>query len=334
MKRIKHLMPLIEDIDNLRLAFWKASKGKRYSSSVLSYQSNLESNLQLLQRQIKTGDILVGNYRYFKIYEPKEREICASAFSEQVLHHALMNVCHDYFDRMLIYDTYASRKGKGTYAALDRAQSYTKKYDWYLKLDVKKFFASVHHDVLKAQLYRRFKEKRLLSIFYEVIDSYEASDDRGLPIGNLTSQYFANFYLAGLDSFIKEKLKVKAYVRYMDDMILWHTDKHVLKRCLAEIESYVSHQLRMEFKPIQLNKTRHGVPFLGYRLFDYHIRLLQKSKKRFIKKLSNVVSEWECQRMNSYSAAAKVLPLIAFTEHADCVELRKKVMHRIKGQTP
>lgn len=126
----------MEDMDNLRLAFWKAGKGKRHASAVLAYQAKLEVNLRALQQEIQSGKLRVGDYRYFLVYEPKEREICASAFREQVLHHALMNVCHEQFDKKLIYDSYASRKNKGTYAALHRAKRYSNKYTWYLKMDV------------------------------------------------------------------------------------------------------------------------------------------------------------------------------------------------------
>jgi RNA-directed DNA polymerase len=334
MQRVNNLLPQIEDMDNLRLAFWKASKGKRYSKAVLSYQNNLETNLKSLQWEIQKGNVSVGDYSYFTIYEPKEREICASSFSEQVLHHALMNICHDYFDRSLIHATYASRKGKGTYAALEKAKILTKKNSWYLKLDVKKFFGSIHHDVLKSQLARRFKEKLLLQIFYKIIDSYEASPARGLPIGNLTSQYFANHYLASLDSFIKQILHAKAYVRYMDDMIVWHNDKKVLQAYLLEIESYVHTHLKVELKPIQLNRTQNGVPFLGYRIFSYHVRLLQKSKQRYIRKVNQALIDWHRLNSDDNASAAKVLPLLAFTRHADSVGLRKKILFHAKGQIP
>ena len=220
MKRVNHLLPLITDMDNLRLAFWKASKGKRHAANVLAYQNELEGNLWQLRQQIQQAQVQVGEYRYFTIYEPKQRQICAAAFGEQVLHHTLMNVCHPHFERKLIYDTYACRRGKGTYAALDRAQAYTRRYAWFLKLDVKQFFATIHHDVLKRQLARVFKEPQLLSIFYQVIDSFSSEENRGLPIGNLTSQYFANHYLSSLDHYIKQELRIPAYVRYMDDVMI------------------------------------------------------------------------------------------------------------------
>ncbi len=328
MKKANKLLPFIEDIDNIRYAYWKAGKGKRHSKAVLSYQENLDGNLLELQRQIQSGQVQVGQYRYFMIYEPKAREICASSFEEQVLHHTLMNVCHPYFDRKLIPDCYASRKCKGTYAALGRAKKYTRAYTWYLKLDVRKFFASIHHDVLKAQLAVMFKEERLLHIFYQIIDSYEASPGRGLPIGNLTSQYFANHYLSGLDHYVKEKLSIKAYVRYMDDMVLWHDEKSALQSACEAITRYLRNHLRLDMKPMQLNNLVHGLPFLGYRLFPYHGRLLQKSKQRFIKKMNRALDNWQEQSLNDAAAAAQILPLLAFTGHVEAQGLKKSVLLR------
>ncbi len=333
MRRANKLIPKVLDIENLQLAFWKASKGKRHTVSVLAYQESLDQNLICLQKQIDNAKVKVGDYRYFLIYEPKEREICASAFSEQVLHHALMNVCHSRFEKAQVFDSYASRKGKGTYAALDRAKSYTKKYEWFLKLDVEKFFASIHHDVLKAQLCKMFKEPQLLSIFYQIIDSYEASPNRGLPIGNLTSQYFANHHLSGLDHFIKEQLHIKAYVRYMDDMILWSGDKVELKEAKNIIEAYVENKLHLKLKPFQLNRTKLGLPFLGYRVFPYHLRLLQKSKVRFIRKLKRAYEFQSEGIWNESDTQAHVLPLIAFTEKATSIPFRKKVLLNIEGQS-
>lgn len=328
MNRAKNLLPAILEMDNLYLAFWNASKGKRYSKEVLRYQSDLDENLELLQEQIAAGQVAVGDYRLFLIYEPKKREICASAFKEQVLHHALMNICHHYFDQSQVDDSYASRKGRGTYAALDRAKRFSRRNDWYLKLDVRKFFASIHHNVLKEQLARRFKEKRLHSIFYQIIDSYEACPDRGLPIGNLTSQYFANHSLSGLDHFIKEQLKVKAYVRYMDDMILWSSDKDKLQDTYTAIQDYVQERLLLELKPKQLNHIKHGLPFLGYRVFAHHVRLLQQSKVRFARKMGGIYDKVQQGEWDETTAQAHVLPLIAFTSHADADLFRKQVIER------
>lgn len=334
MKRANGLLAHIAEPGNLRLAAWKAGKGKRYARSVLAYQANLETNILQLRTQIMSGAVEVGDYRYFKVYEPKERQICASAFREQVLHHALMNVCHEFFERIQIFDSYASRKGKGVHAALGRAGEFSRQYGWFLKLDVRKFFDSVHHDVIRQQLSRLFKEQRLLEIFDAILNSYAASPSRGLPIGNLTSQYFANHYLAELDHFVKEKLCIKAYVRYMDDMVLWHHDKAALQVALREIRAWLDSRLRCELKPPQLNRCHLGLPFLGYRIFPYHLRLLQTSKVRFIRKMRRVEERYHSGAWSEETCSRRAWPLVAFTEHADAEVFRKNVLLKSKGQAP
>lgn len=325
MKRANNLMPRILEPDNLRLAFWKASKGKRYSEEVLGFQSNLEPNLRELMEQLSTGLVDVGKYRYFKVFEPKERQICASAFSEQVLHHALMNVCHEFFERHLVFDSYASRKGKGVHAALERAKQFSKSYRWYLKLDVRKFFDSVHHEVLKAQLTRVFKDRRVLEIFGKIIDSYETIPGRGLPIGNLTSQYFANHFLSELDHFTKENLRIKASVRYMDDIVLWHQEKAALKEVFFAISEYVNTKLQCALKPEVLASSKRGLTFLGYRIFPDQVRLSQQSKQRFIRKIRLLEENYHSGAWNEPTCQRHVLPLLAFLAHAKTRNFRESV---------
>jgi len=240
MKRRGYVIEKVADMDNLRLAFWKAKRGKMHKRSVQDFQNNLNEELSILNQEILSGAINVGDYHFFKIYDPKERQICAAAFKERVLHHALMNICHEDFERYQIFDSYASRKGKGTYAALERAKHYTKRFDWFLKLDVRKFFYSIPHEVLKQQLRHLYKDGVLLQVLDTIIDTVAfdekalytpvqiGENNKGVPIGNLTSQYFANHYLAVADHFAKEELGIKGYVRYMDDMVLWGNDKKEL----------------------------------------------------------------------------------------------------------
>lgn len=325
MKRACNLLPLIAEPDNLRLAFWKARKGKSYSKGVQAYRENLGRNLSVLRSQILTGHVSVGHYHFFKIFDPKERQICAAAFSEQVLHHALMNVCHQYFERAQLFDSYASRKGKGTYAALERAKGYTRRYKYFLKLDVRKFFETIHHGVLKTQLARLFKDEAVLDIFYQIIDSYEAHSGRGVPIGNLTSQYFANHYLSGLDHFIKEQLRIKAYVRYMDDMVLWHDDKEALKQARQEITAYVEARLQCRLKPSLLNFSSRGLPFLGYIVLPYDVRLSLRSRRRFVKKLKALNEKYHSGEWPEAVCQRRVLPLLAFTRHANARAFRRKL---------
>ncbi|HMQ59207.1 MAG TPA: RNA-directed DNA polymerase [Flavilitoribacter sp.] len=334
MKRANNLLEKIIDPENLRVAFWKAQKGKSWSGQVAAFRSDLDENLTELKSQILEARVRVGDYHYFKIFDPKERQICASAFSEQVLHHALMNICHAHFEKYQIFDSYASRPGKGTHAALKKAAGFTRSNRWFLKLDVRKFFDSIHHEALKNQLARMFKERKLLSIFDQIIDSYTASPSRGVPIGNLTSQYFANHYLAGLDHFIKKNLRCKAYVRYMDDMVLWHENKDWLKSARHEIETYVETQLRCALKPVLLNNTKRGLPFLGYLIHPFNIRLSQRSKRRYIQKMVTLEKHHQSEFWPEDICQRRVLPLIAFTAYADAAEFRKNVLLKISGQSP
>ncbi len=329
MKRAGQLIYLIAEPENLRLAFWKARKGKTLAPAVEAYRGDLQANLLHLRQQILTGLVEVGDYHYFAVYEPKERKICAAAFSEQVLHHALMNVCHSFFERHQIFDSYASRKGKGTHAALHQAGRFCCNCQWYLKLDVRKFFESIHHDVVKRQLERMFKDPILLDIFGKIIDSYEASPERGLPIGNLTSQYFANHYLSGLDHFVKRVLRCKAYVRYMDDMVLWSNDRDTLQTAHKEISAFVHDRLSCTLKPMQLNRVEFGLPFLGYRLWPYHVRLSGHSKRRFVRKLSRAEAMLNNGLWGQDMYQRRVTPLYAFLQHADTRGLRAVTWHGI-----
>lgn len=325
-KKANHLIECVAEMDNLRLAFWKARKGKSYARPVELYRLDLEQNLFRLRTQIKSGEVEVGNYRFFKIFDPKERQICAPAFSEQVLHHALMNVCHDYFERVQIYDSYACRKGKGTYAALERAKCFTRKSGWFLKLDVRKFFDSVHHMVLKKQLDRCFKDWEVLRIFEKIIDSYQTEPNRGLPIGNLSSQYLANHFLNGLDHFVKNELRVKGYLRYMDDLVLWHNDKLLLKNALQAVEHYVETELCCTLKSPMLNQSGRGLSFLGYRIFPDRVMLHQNSKRRFVRKYREIEQNRNAGIWDEAYCQQKVLPLLAFVRHADTLAWRKKLL--------
>lgn len=322
MKRANNLIDRIADRDNLYLAFWKASKGKRYASQVMAYQSDLEHQLDELRLEILRGEVTVGDYRIFKIFDPKEREICAAAFREQVLHHALMNVCHDYFEYVQIYDSYASRKGKGVQAAIERTKIFTNRHTYFLKLDIKKFFASLHHDILKKQVRQIIKDSTVLRIFNTIIESYDIEPKQGVPIGNLTSQYLANHYLSALDHYIKETLQIKSYVLYMDDMVLWHDDKDTLKRAKQAIENYLGKKLGCTLKPQLLNYTSCGLPFLGYQFFPYRVSLSQRSKRRFFKKLKDIEIKYHLGEWTERVFQLHIRPLLSFIRRADAHRLR------------
>ena len=334
MKRTGNLIQKIAEPENLRLAFWKARKGKEGKREVCKFRQNLEKNLLFLREQLLTTNVIVGKYNYFTIFDPKEREICAASFSERVLHHALMNICHENFDKFQIFDSYASRPGKGTYAALYRSFYFQKKYNWFLKLDVRKYFNSIDHHILMKQLSHRFKDMNLLKIFNSIIECHNVTINTGLPIGNLTSQYFANHYLSVFDHFVKEKLKVPAYVRYMDDMVFWHNKKDVLLVYHKKITEYIEGKLNLSLKPMCLNSSIKGLPFLGYLVYPDKIRLAQRSKKRFRKKIKLYFEKYNDGIWDQANLQRSILPLVSYTEHAESQGFRKYELTKINGHWP
>lgn len=326
MKRAGHLIEKIADLENLQLAYYKAQRGKADKQEVGEYGKRLQTNLQNLQEQILTGEVETGNYHFFTIYDPKQRLIGAAPFGQRVLHHALMNVCHPFFEKVQIFDSYATRPEKGTYAALARAKCYNRQHRWFLKLDYRKYFDSLSHTVLKGQLCALFKDPRLLRIFECIIDSYAVKEGRGVPIGNLTSQYFANHYLAAADHYVKEVLQIKAFVRYMDDCVLWHGDKEILLYAGFKLNQHAETVLKLNLKPFCLNQNSHGLPFLGYLLYPDHPRLAQRSRQRFTKKLRLYADHLISGMWTQKEYQVHVLPLVAFTEHAEAKAFRRKTV--------
>ena len=326
MKRHHQLIEKISDMDNLYLAIWKARKAKETKRYVHEFRHNLQANLVVLSQEISQGTVNVGSYKYFKVYDPKERLICAAGFNERVLHHALMNICHPVFEGFQIFDSYASRKGKGTYAAIHRALTFNQKHHWFLKLDVRKFFDSVDHSVLYSLLSRKFKEEKLLSIFQQIITSYSTTQGKGIPIGNLTSQYFANHYLAVADHYMQEQLKACGYVRYMDDMVIWDNDKQRLLEIGASINNFMREQLKLQLKPFCLNQTSKGLPFLGYVLFDKGMHLNQRSRKRFRARMNQYWYNLESGFWDQSDYHMHIAPLIAFAQKAESLPFRRKVL--------
>lgn len=328
MKRKGHLIESVAEMDNLLLAYHKARKGKTDKASVLAFGKNLQENLKKLQKQLLAGEIEAGNYHFFTIYDPKKRQICAAPFVQRVLHHALMNVCHPCFEKVQTADSYASRIGKGTYAALYRAQENSRRCAWFLKLDFRKYFDSIHHDVLRQQLCRMFKDERLLRIFDQIIDNYSTEPGRGVPIGNLTSQYFANHYLASADHYAKEILRLPEYIRYMDDMVLWHHDKEALLEAGYRYKDLTETHLKLTLKPFCLNTCERGLPFLGYVAYPDRIMLALKSRRRFRQKMRKFNALLQQGLWSQKEYQRHIEPLTAFTSHADAKAFRLKILQQ------
>ena len=322
-------MGAIADPENLREAFLKAIRGKRGKTDCRAFQERLGENLMLLREDLLAGSVRVGDYHLFQILDPKERTICAASFRQRVLHHAVMAVCEPALERAAVFDSYACRKGKGRLAAVERASGYARRHDWFLKMDVRKYFASIDHRVLEGLLARRYKDRAVLALFGKIIRSYETAPGRGLPIGNLTSQHFANYYLAPLDRFIKEQLGRGAYVRYMDDFVVWGGGREELKVVRDRVREFLAVELKLELKAEPcLNRTALGMDFLGYRLFPRVMRLARRSKIRFARKFrryerafdEGVWSEAELQR--------RITALLAFVMPAASGGFRRHVLKR------
>ncbi|MCM1170446.1 MAG: RNA-directed DNA polymerase [Bacteroides sp.] len=322
MKRAGHLMERICEVDNLLLAYYKASRGKQLKTAVRIYAAELMPRLLKLRQSLLLGTAQLGKYHFFMVHDPKLRKICAASFEEKIIHHAVMNVCKPYFERNLIYDTYATRDGKGVYAALGRARQGLRRYGYVAKLDVRKYFDTISHEVLKQQLRCMFKDAALLELLDGIIDSYEVMSGCGVPIGNLTSQYFANLYLSGLDHYVKEEMRVSVYVRYMDDMLLFGESKEQVKGYVAAVERFVGERLRLHLKPLVLNASKRGISFLGYNLFPHKILLNRHSKLRFKHKLHQYADAHERGVWNDEMYMAHIIPLMAFAKKAYTKRLR------------
>jgi retron-type reverse transcriptase len=329
MKRHGQLMPKIADVENLRLAFWKAAKGKRGKADCRVFQERLDENLAALGAELLAGDVPVGDYHYFKVHDPKERLICAATFRERVLHHALMNVCEPILERAAVFDSYACRKGKGRMLAVARAQSYARTHRWFLKMDIRKYFDSIHQATLRELLGRKFKDPLLLGVFDRILASYHTTPGRGLPIGNLTSQHLANFFLGPLDRFLKEELRSVAYVRYMDDFVVWGWSGSELRAVCERVRAFLAAELKLELKSnTAINRTEFGMDFLGYRLFPGTVRLARRSKVRFMRKFRRYEAAQRCGRWSELLLQQRMQALLAFVMPAESGAFRRHVLQR------
>ncbi len=272
----------IASFENLAAAFWRAARGKRHRLEVRRFEAQLEHELAALAAEIVSLRVPVGRFHVFQVFDPKPRLIHAPAFRERVLHHAMMRPMEPVLDRSLVDDTFACRTGKGTLAAVERAQHHLRRFSWYAKLDVRRYFASVDHAVLRALLERRFKDPGLLALCARVIDAHHAAPGKGLPIGALTSQHFANLYLASLDRFLLEEQRVAGLVRYMDDVAWWCETKEHARESLRNAVQLLRERLLLEVHPnARVQRSSHGLSFLGFRVRRSALLLSRRRRVRY-----------------------------------------------------
>jgi len=282
MRRTRIDLATVAAIPNLAAATALAARGKRERPAVAAFLSDLEGNLGTLAERILAGRAPVGENRRFCIRDPKPRVIHAACFPDRVLHHAVMREAGPVLERAMTDTSFACRPGKGTLAAVQAARGAVQRHPWYVKVDVSGYFEHIDHAVLLGLLARRFKGDGFLALLGRIVHGYEAAPGRGLPIGSLTSQYFANYYLDGLDRLLLEGLRVRAQLRYMDD-VLWFCDtREEARSTLAAVREWLDRERLLRLKDaVQVGGSCRGVTFCGYRVLPGVMRLGHRRRARY-----------------------------------------------------
>ncbi|OLP18404.1 RNA-dependent DNA polymerase [Leptolyngbya sp. 'hensonii'] len=343
MKRFRDLWSQITQFANLLDAAKKAQRGKRYRANVLAFNYNRESELLQLQEELRTQTYQPGAYRTFEIVEPKKRLISAAPYRDRVVHHALCNIIVPLVEPSFIYDSYANRIGKGTHRALDRFTRFARSSRYVLQCDIQKYFPSIDHQILKIIIRQKIKCQETLWLIDTIIDNsneqplavfHFPGDDiltplerrRGLPIGNLTSQFFANWYLNGFDQFVKGKLRVKKYVRYVDDFALFSDDWGFLKEAQQAIDECLA-AMRLKVHPVksQLFETRHGANFLGFRILPDRIRVRIENLRRGRRRLRRLQAAYTIGQISLKELMQSLQSWDAHLQHGDTWQLRQQI---------
>jgi retron-type reverse transcriptase len=347
MKTYKNLFEQLCGFDNLWAAYTQARRGKRARPAVAAFDYQLERNLFELECELRDGTYTPGAYHHFYIREPKRRKISAAPFRDRVVHHALCNVIMPIFESRFIHNSYACRVGKGTHAALDRAQQYARRFRYVLQGDIVQFFPSVDHMVLRSLLARRIADERVLALIDRILASgagvleseytvqYFPGDNlltplerpRGLPIGNLTSQFWANVYLHELDTFVTQELRNGAYVRYADDVLVFGDDKATLHAQREQIAHKLAElRLVLHDRKTQLYPVDTGIPFLGFRLFPTYRRLKRPNVVRFKRRMRGLFGQFAAGALPMDRVHASVHGWVAHARHGSTHRLRQQLL--------
>jgi len=362
MKKIKDIYPKIMAKENLYRSAYMAARGRRYRDTTADFNFCLEEEIGCLHNELSTKSYRHGEYRLFTIYDPKERRIAAAPFRDRVVHHAVHDVIEPIIDKTFIYDSYACRVGKGSHKALYRAQGFLQSCAFCLHGDIRKYFYSINHGILKEILRMRVEDSDLLWLLDQIIDSAVSlrespegtteaisksgiasscfavarsprnDERRGLPIGNLTSQFFANLYLNELDYFIKFDLKLGYYLRYMDDFLIFSNDKNTLFEDREKIKNFLKNNLELQLHEgkSQVYKTKNGIKFLGFRIFKDYRRLASDNVKRFRKRVKKFAYLFENAEMDTNEIRDSVRCWVAHSKYADTKKLRLNIWSGLK----
>lgn len=328
MKRAGNLFPRITEFENLHRAFKKAFKGANRTEESLAYFFNLEKNLLALKEDLEGKTYQPGAYQYFKVFDPKERVIAVAPFRDRVVHHAIVNILEPLYEKSFIFDSYATRKEKGTHKAIERAQGFLRNNRWFLKADVEKYFDSIDHQVLLSLLKRKIKDPDLVWLLEGIIQN-GGDNGRGLPIGNLTSQFLANVYLDPFDHFVKEELKVHFYLRYMDDFVVFDREKEKVKSWRSAMEGFLETRLKLRLnkKVVLINQSCHGLSFLGSRIFPNLVRIKRESLQRCLKKTRQKLWDYGEGRLSEEGLKQSLSSIIGHIGFFDSWELRKTIFN-------
>jgi len=348
MKTYNKLYEKLYSEENLISAFKKARKGKSKRDYIINFESNLNKNLKLLQRELKLKTYKPQNLKKFIIRDPKTRTIHASLFRDRIIHHAIINLIQPIYEKIFIYDSFASRKFKGTHLAVERFKYFINKVSsngkkikkpfsnnsitgYVFKADIKHYFDTIDHKILIHILRKKIKDEDFIGLIQIVLDNFETSE-KGLPLGNYTSQFFANVYLNNLDYFIKHRLHAKYYIRYVDDFVILHKDKKVLLEFRNKIEKYLkSLKLELHTEKSKIYPLRNGITFLGYRIF-YHYKLLRKRNiNYFLRQFEKKVNLYRCGLIERKDLEGFLQGWFGYSKFANTYNFRKnieKIMNR------
>ncbi|MFA5509658.1 MAG: reverse transcriptase domain-containing protein [Candidatus Cloacimonadaceae bacterium] len=326
---------------NLYRAYQKACLHKKSKAETAEWMYHCERYLFELQTELSEKRYQPQPYKYFTIHEPKERLISVAAFRDRVVHHALVNIIEPIFESVFIKDSYATRKGKGLHLAVSTAQNYAKRHQWYLKLDIQKYFATIDHDILLKLIGRKIKDPDIIWLCKVILqnqtDSMGVISNQGLPVGNLTSQFFANIYLNHFDYFVKHTLRYDAYIRYMDDFILFSDNPNELKKDLKGIEQFLTQNLALNIKAKskQINRVSLGIPFLGYRVFPNLLRIRKENLQRCLKGISKTEKEYAKGKVSDEKLYQSTRSRLGYLGFANSARLYKSIWggNQQAGQT-
>ncbi len=348
MKTYRHLYPRVWDFENLYLAYRKARKGKRGREPAADFERVQDDELLRLQEELRSKTYCPGPYRSFYIHEPKRRLISAAPFRDRVVHHALCRVMEPIWETRFIYDSYANRVGKGTHRALDRCTQFARRYRYFLQCDIRQFFPSIDHAILRAEIARLVRDDDLLylvdtilqsgvgvlseeyrMVYFPGDDLFAATRPRGLPIGNLTSQFWANLYLNPFDHFVKRELKCPAYLRYVDDFLLFADDPRILHGWRRALTAHLATlRLTLHEEKARVYPTATGIPFLGFRVYPEHRRLKRRKVVHYRRKLRAMIRDLARGELSFERLDASVRGWVNHVRYGDTWGLRRAVLGR------